>query len=68
MRKRKHLTDKKMAKKLGFPFGCGLFASEFPFEAGAALAGEGVCQTHGAFDTMLTSPNRIGNGASSAHG
>lgn len=62
------LQIKKMAKKSGFPFGCGLFASEFPFEAGAALAGEGVCQMNRAFDTMLKSPSRIGNGANSAHG
>lgn len=63
------LQIKKWEKKIsGFPFGCGLTASEFPFEAGAALAGEGVCQMHWALDTMRTSPDRIRNRASSAPG
>lgn len=56
--------QKKRKKKSGFPFGCGLFASKFPFEAGSAVAGEGVCQMNRAFDTTLTSQNRIRDGAS----
>lgn len=43
------LKNGKKKKESGFPLGCGPFASEFSFEAKAALAEEEVCQMHRAF-------------------